>query len=148
MQSLPDAPNGTVLTAIAARMGGESGERVMITTSYRGIDVYLDGRRIDFSVTSEFEDFTILNRAGVASIRYSNGAYLECRQADSTHQWLSGLVVSLPEEFYDQSATAGLLGNFNGVPDDDLLPRGVNATLVSVNSGLQAIHEQFGVTCK
>ena len=42
--------------------------------------------------------------------------------------------------------TSGLMGNFNGDPDDDLLPRG--ATTPSPSNSTDRTIFQFGKTCK
>ena len=46
-----------------------------------------------------------------------------------------------------KGAVEGLLGNFNGDPSDDLVPRSVNTPL-SVDSTSEDLHYNFGLTCK
>ena len=45
------------------------------------------------------------------------------------------------------NSTEGLLGNFNGDPDDDLLPQG-GAVALSPTASTEDIYNLFGETCK
>ena len=46
-----------------------------------------------------------------------------------------------------ENKTIGLLGNFNGDPDDDLLPRDAEEPL-DPSASRREIHNLFGETCK
>ena len=46
-----------------------------------------------------------------------------------------------------RNKTKGLLGNYNGIADDDLIPKD-SAVPLNVNSSLRDIHYQFGETCE
>ena len=58
---------------------------------------------------------------------------------------ISVMIVSLPSSY--RNKTRGLMGNYNGDKSDDLIPRGENKSL-PLDSNLQDIHEQFGMTCE
>lgn len=139
METLPDAPQGTVATAVAARIGGMDGERVTVT-SRQSLSVYVNNLFIDLSSLSmqKFDAFTISREDEVISIQFLNGVYLECR-ANSTLGLLHAVVVSAPRTFANR--IRGLLGNFNGVKGDDL-------EMLSANSDLSTIHHGFGLTCE
>ena len=54
------------------------------------------------------------------------------------------MAISMPEEFRNQ--TKGLLGNYNGVKEDDfVLP---NGTVLSDTLSDKQLHEQFASACK
>lgn len=53
------------------------------------------------------------------------------------------LIVALPESF--QNSTSGLLGTFNGNPNDDFRTR--SGTVLNLSSERE-IYEQFGLQCK
>ena len=53
------------------------------------------------------------------------------------------VIVSLPVAF--RGKTSGLMGNFNGNTSDDLTPKG-GGEPIPLNSSLEVIHEQFGIT--
>ena len=148
METLPNIPQGTVFTAVAARVGGD-GDRVMVGTSWRGVEVYVNGQSLDMSATSEhkLEEFTVTQEEGVVTVRFVNGVYLECRKNASQGDFLSTLVLSAPKGLAGN--TQGLLGNFNGNDGDDLTPRG-NATVAPLpaDSDLRTIHDNFGLTCE
>ena len=47
-----------------------------------------------------------------------------------------------------RNVTKGLLGNFNGVQEDDLIPRGDTLSLNTDTATLRQIHYEFGETCR
>lgn len=147
MQPLPSAPQGTVLTAMAARLGGVAADRVMVGTSWRGIEVYVNEHQLDVLSVPEqtFDSFSVSVISDIASIRFVNGIHVECR-VNVARQVITAMIVSAPRSLSGQ--TRGLLGNFNGIRDDDLTPRGKDLPPIPADSDLQTIHEQFGVTCE
>ena len=79
------------------------------------------------------------------SASFASGAYVEARAAN---QIISLLLVSLPPVF--TNTTKGLMGSYNGNLSDDLLPKredGIGEP-ISINSSLEDVHRQFGITCK
>lgn len=138
---------GTVLSAIAV-INGRTGNRIMVATSWRGIDVYVDNRRVEMESFPEqlFDGFTVsYDKSGLVAIQFVNGIYVECR-ANKTRELMSLVTVNIPKTFMNN--TRGLLGNFNGVTSDDLTPVGRTAAPLPVNSSLQTIHNDFGLSCE
>ena len=70
------------------------------------------------------------------------GAFLKVQEENGI---ISVMIVSLPSSY--RNKTRGLMGNYNGDKSDDLIPRGENESL-PLDSNLQDIHEQFGMTCE
>ncbi len=55
------------------------------------------------------------------------------------------MLVSLPESL--KGMTSGLMGTFNGIVSDDLIPRFQDKSL-PLDSSIEDIHTTFGLTCK
>ena len=142
--STSDTPIATVFSAILARELYSNTVQFEIINNQ--IAVFVTGVLINFSSITEqaFVNVTV-NYLGndTYSATFSSGAYLEVREENEI---FSVLIVSLPQEFMEKN-TRGLMGSFNGNTSDDLLPR-LGQVPLSLNSGLQEIHEQFGITCK
>lgn len=147
MAPLQDIPQGTVCTAIAARVGAE-GTRVMIAAGANSAEVYVNDLPLnqrEFTQGSvAFDTFSISLKNNTASLQFVNGVYLECKVSQG---FITRVVIAVPTltTFVN---TKGLLGVFNGIPEDDLTPAGSNAVPVPFNSDLRTIHQQFGVTCE
>ncbi len=144
---LPGNRSATEFSAIAARLGGVSGQRITVITSRRVLDVYVGDERLDLSATKNqyFDEFTITRKDNVSiSINFLNGVYLECR-VDTTRGLMSPIIVGIPETFMNQ--TNGLLGKYNGIKEDDLTPKGSNTSL-PINSTILEIHQPFGFSCE
>ncbi len=133
----------TVVSAIAAKQ--KDSDIVQFEVSRLGIRARVNGQTLDFD-----EDVREQNLRNVALkdkgnntllARFSSGAFVE---AKVDNEIMSVLSVRLPKSF--QQVTVGLLGNFNGDPTDDLLPRGGSVPLAA-QSTLESIHRQFGITC-
>ena len=80
---------------------------------------------------------------GALSASFSSGTYIEVREENDI---ISVLLVGLPTDFQSVQTT-GLMGSFNGDVSDDLLPREATDPL-PLDSSLQEIHEEFGITCE
>ena len=92
----------------------------------------------------EFHDVTINSLdTGALSATFSSGTYIEVREENNI---ISVLLVGLSREFQNIQ-TFGLMGSFNGDTSDDLLPREATDPL-PLDSSLQEIHEEFGITCE
>ena len=72
---------------------------------------------------------------------YLSGISINITEANG----LLTIATLIPKTF--EGKTSGLLGNFNGDPDDDLIPRGATTSLAS-NSTDREIFFNFGKTCK
>lgn len=71
---------------------------------------------------------------------FSGGFNIEIRVDNGI---VSVMLVSLPSQY--RSLTAGLMGNYNGDDNDDLIPRSSTAS-ISADSSMEQIFE-FGSTC-
>ena len=144
MQPLPSSPQGTVFSALAARVGVE-GDRVMITGTVGSVQVFVEDHLLERVEDQVFTDLTVTfvdNQT--ASLQFVNGVYLECR-ADS-NGLLTTLIVGVPATF--KNLVRGLLGVFNGDPEDDLTPAGSLTTPLPPDADISTIHQEFGMTCK
>ena len=120
-------------------------DTVQFELSRRGIDVRVNGEILDFSDLDElpFNNVTVSDRGNsIYSALFNSGAYVEVRLENDI---ISTVLVSLPDSF--EGITRGLMGSYNGDIHDDLLPNG-SIQPISINSSLEEIHKQFGVTCK
>ena len=77
------------------------------------------------------------------SASFSSGVYIEAKEEVGM---ISVVSVSLPDSYQD-IGTQGLMGSFNQIVTDDLLPNSGDEPL-SLNSSTRKVHEQFGITCK
>ncbi len=140
---------GTVFSAVAARVG-VAGDRVMVLSAGNGeASVYVNDKLVELSTIPErsFDNFTVSlgSENGTVTLRFGNGVYLECR-VDRVGEYMTGVVVGIPRTFTNK--TRGLLGVFNGVQNDDLLPAASSASPLPMDSDLRTIHDMFGLTCK
>ena len=103
----------------------------------------VDGERIDFSAVSEqrFGNVTIVDVGNsTIAVRFTDGVSVAASKFESI---LTNILVTVPEHFN----TRGLLGQFNGDPTDDLLPKDVSVAL-QANATNEDIHYNFGITCE
>ena len=147
MAPLRDSPQGTVLTAIAARVG-IMGLRIMVDAVDNDTKVYVNDRQlVDLESVQEdiFEEFSVLLlENNTVTLRFTNGIRIEC-QGSMQRGFMMKVVIGVPRSFL--GSVRGLLGAFNGIPGDDLLPKS-SSVPIPINSDLRIIHQQFGITCK
>lgn len=144
----PTPSQGTVFSALAARVG-VAGDRIsVLSMNSGGVGVYVNDKPVDFSTISErmFDSFSVslASENGTVTLRFGNGIYLECR-VDKARGFMTGVVVAVPRSFVNR--TRGLLGVLNGIQEDDLLPAS-SAIPLTMTSDLESIHYEFGLTCK
>ena len=141
----------TVFTAIVAKEAESDTVQIQLTSEGDSLELLMNGEFVDFNDLPE-QEFINVTVAGFSndtlSARFSSGMYIEVREENGI---ISTLLVSLPLNY--QGETSGLMGNFNGDQEDDLIPRGdplSNSTLEAIpfNSTLPEIHSSFGVTCE
>ena len=136
--------DGTVFTALVAQT--QTSERVQMEV-VRGseIDVRVSRYLIDLSA-AKFQQFrgvgVTQNVNGSISVTFTGGYYLE---AVAQNGFLSLIKVSLPDGA--RGMARGLMGNYNGNPNDDLIPKGESVSLPT-NSSIQKIHYEFGLSCE
>lgn len=144
MQPLPSSPQGTVFSALAARVG-VTGDRVVITGTAGSVEVHMEDQLLEQVEEQVFTNFTVTfvdNQT--VSLQFSNGVYVECR-ADSSGL-LTTLIVGVPTAL--ENLMRGLLGVFNGDPEDDLTPAGDSETPLPADADIYTIHQEFGMTCE
>ena len=131
-------PVGTAFTAIAVRMRYSDVVEVQRST-FRGLTVFVNGERLQ-ETRLNFNNVTVLLGSNFVSILFEGGLGI---QAQNRNNFLLIQIAPLPEVFLNN--TKGLLGVWNGDPNDDLTrPDG---TVLSPNSTLREIHESFGEFC-
>ena len=134
---------GTVFSAIVAKQ--YDSDVVEFRASVFGVLVFINGLEIEIEVSlPEAYNSVIVSNKGndTYSATFSTGVYLEVMQRNG---FLSTIVVSLLPTYFD--LTQGLMGVYNDDPSDDLLPRN-SSTPLPLNSSLEKVHYEFGLTCK
>ena len=137
------AGTGTVITAVVAKYNDS--DTVQFELINGELMALVNGDVLDFTELSEqqFKDLTVSSDGnGTMTTTLTTGVTITVREGNNI---LSSLAVTLSDEYFQN--TRGLLGQYNGDEEDDLLPRD-NSTTVSTNSTLEEIHYQFGLTCK
>ena len=131
---------GTSFVSLAIKE--EDSPTVQLEIIDNELRVLLDGERIDFSAVPEqrFSNVTITDVGNSTySVRFGSGASLT---ASKVNNILTNILITLPEYYI----TRGLLGQYNGDPNDDLLPR--NSTIpLPANANIEDVHYNFGITC-
>ena len=138
-----DAP-GTVFTAVAAKQ--EDSDTIQFEIkSNATLTCLVNGEMIDFNELKrqEFRNVSVFDAGNnTFSASFKSGAYIKVQEMNG---FIAVLIVSLPKQY--KGLIHGLMGNYNGKISDDLIPKGSNESL-PLNSSLQTIHEQFGMTCE
>ena len=111
-----------------------------------GLSVLIDGNA--FNCTSLTNESVTLN-GSVAVARPGNNSFLMVFPSgiSVTVQVVSGalsIVFAAPRSFKNE--TKGLLGTWNGDPEDDFLTP--NGTMLPSNASSKEIHHKFGLSCK
>ena len=133
----------SVFSALVAKE--ENADTVQIEITEQGLVSFVNGRNVDFSVlpSQRYANVTLSdNGNNTISASFSSGATVT---VTGRNQIITDIVVTLPDTF--RHTTRGLLGQFNGDPSDDLLPRN-NSIPLPLNASLESIHYNFGLTCK
>ena len=139
-QTLSDS--GTVITAIVAKHNDS--DTVQFEMFNDELIALVNGDMIDFTELFEqqFRNLTISKKGNQTYlVTIASGAIITVKK---NNNMLSYVSVTL-SDFYLNN-TIGLLGQYNGKPEDDLLLR--NKTITSSNATIKEIHYQFGLTCK
>ena len=134
--------SGTVITAIVAKHNDS--DTVQFEMFDDELVALVNGDRIDFAELSEqqFRNLTVSRKGNQTySTTIASGATITVTE---NNNMLSDVSVTLSDSYLNN--TIGLLGQYNGKPEDDLLSR--NETITSFNATIEEIHYQFGLTCK
>uniref|UniRef100_A0A1X7V5I7 EGF-like domain-containing protein n=1 Tax=Amphimedon queenslandica TaxID=400682 RepID=A0A1X7V5I7_AMPQE len=135
---------GTVFTAIVAKQ--EESDIVQFEIQDGVLVALVNGKLSDFSElkTQEFRNVVIYNsdssNSTFSAYFINNRVYIKVQEMNG---FIAALTVTVPSQY--RGLTRGLMGNYNGNDTDDLIPRGLNQSL-PLNSSLQTIHEDFGMT--
>ena len=134
----------TVYSALVGKIAGS--DTVQIELRPTGLVTLVNGEEIAFETNGaevlEFQNVSIQDRGNDAiAAFFASGAYFEVKEENNI---ISVVLVGLPVAF--RGKTSGLMGNFNGDTSDDLTPKGGEP--IPLNSSLEVIHEQFGITCE
>ena len=135
----------TVYSALVGRM--TDSDTVQIELRPTGLVALVNGEEIAFENNGtellEFQNVLIQDHGNdTVSVFFARGAYFEVKEENDI---ISVVIVSLPVAF--RGKTSGLMGNFNGNTNDDLTPKG-GGEPIPLNSSLEVIHKQFGITCE
>lgn len=135
--------SATVLTAIVAKQGDT--DAVQFQLSMGSLDVLVNGERVMFDELHEHTFQNLILRdlgSSTLSVIFSSGMSITVQEANGI---LSVIQIVLPETY--RGSVEGLLGNYNGDPSDDLIPRSGGGSLpTDVTS--EELHNNFGITCK
>ena len=134
----------TVFTAIVAKTDTSDVVQMEVDAA-GGIEVRVNRELLDLSIVSN-QQFV-----GVEVTQQVNNTYQALFEGDyfvevrGENSILSLIKVALPTGAMGR--TQGLLGNFNGDPSDDFIPRGASEP-ISATSTTEEVHNQFGITCE
>ena len=108
------------------------------------IDALVNGELLDFEglPNQQFSNVTLRKTDNTISALFSSGVHIEVKVENGI---ISVLSATLP--LFYKSKTTALMGNYNGDPADDLVPR-YKEEPISPSSDVEEIHRNFGVTCK
>lgn len=135
----------TVFTAIVAEEAWSDTVQIQLTSAGDSLELLMNGDIVDFSDLQEQEFVNVtaadLGNGALAAI-FSSGVYVEVREENGI---ISTLLVSVQTDY--RGETSGLMGNFDGEQEDDLIARG-ELEGIPLTSSLEEIHNLFGVTCE
>lgn len=132
-------PVGTVFTALAMRARDSDVIEIQRST-FRGLRVLVNGELTD-QTEMGFNKVSVHSLGSSAiSVLFEGGLMIQAQNRDN---FLLIRIASLPISY--RNNTKGLLGVWNGDPDDDL--QKPDGTLLSPESTLQEIHKSFGELC-
>ena len=137
---------GTVFTAIVAKqLPSNTSVQFEVDMKDESLLVLVNGEEVIFGdvMGLEFEGISLLDKGNKTVLAlFSSGAFVEIT---ITNGIVGVMLVSLPESML--RTTAGLMGSFNHIKSDDLMPRnGVKA--LPLDDSIENIHNKFGMTCK
>ena len=132
----------TAFTAIAVKTRSSDIVEIQRST-FRGVNILVNGVRQIFSSPTEWT-FTGVSVSylgnDTVSVLFDDGQAIT---AQNTNNFLLVQIAGFPNSY--RNNTRGLLGNWNGDLEDDLVTPDGN--VLSPNSTLREIHELFGELC-
>lgn len=137
---------GTVFTALAVRViSTNTHVQLQVNKLSQTLRVFRNRKEVIFTYATkrEFDDVIFADQGNNSvKIWMSNGVTLEVAVSSEV---ISSIFVSLPKSM--MRTTSGLMGSFNGIKNDDLLPRN-GAKPLPLDDTIENIHHKFGITCK
>ncbi len=141
-----NASPGTVFTAIVAR---QILSNTTVQFEVNNIDssllVLVDGEETIFDNVAvlEYDNVVLLDKGNnTVQALFSSSANIEISVLNGI---INVMLVALPESM--KRTTSGLMGSYNDIISDDLVPKnGRNS--ISLDSSLEYIHNNFGITCE
>ena len=133
----------TVFSVLVARQSNSDTVQLELVSDQ--LVALINGVPVDFSFlpVREFGNVTLIDNVGNRiTVVFSNGVTIE---AMADNGFIASTFISLPSTL--RGLVQGLLGVFNGDQSDDLTPQG-GGQPIPLNSTLQTIHNEFGLTCK
>ena len=136
---------GTVFTAIVARqLPSQTFVQFEVDEDEEILHVLVNGQEVFFGdlMKLELAGVTLQNKGNNTILAlFSSGAYVEISMDSG---FIGMMLVGLPESML--RTTSGLMGSFNRIISDDLLPR-FGTKAIQLDDTLENIHK-FGMTCK
>ena len=133
---------GTSISAVAAQQ--VEGDPIQLEFNERfGVSVYINGTRVSFIEEQEqdFGSFSVFHQLnGTANVTFTNGVVLSATGSNE----ILDVILTIPSTF--KNHTKGLLGTWNGNPDDDFLTS--SGTTLSPDSTEEELFHSFGQTCE
>ena len=133
----------TVFSAIVAKNDNSDTVQLEVDENSTLIAI-VSGELIVFDIAEqEFDKVTVKHLGdNYIEVLFDSGVYIV---AKCENGFISFLQVILPDIY--TGLVQGLLGNYNGDTEDDLLPRFGDMPLPA-DSDTQTIHNSFGITCE
>ena len=132
----------TVFTAIAVQTNVSDVIQLEVNGSDVVVRIQKEVVNVVPMVVEEFAGGSIQKSNNTYIITLDGGYVIEVKGSSDI---LSTIKIVLPNSL--RGLVQGLLGNYNGNSSDDLLPRNSTEHL-SINTTLEDIHKEFGVSCK
>ena len=134
---------GTVFVAFVAKESNS--DTVQFELDQQGLVALVNGEIVDFGMllSQRFANVTVSDKGnGTLSADFTSGTSILVTAKNGI---ISDFLITIPNEYFNR--TRGLLGKFNQDSSDDLRPANSSVSL-PLNSSLEMIHYQFGLTCE
>ena len=135
--------SGTVFGAFVAKESDS--DTVQLKLTQQRLVALVNGETVDFEMllSQRFANVTVSDKGnGTLSAEFTSGTSIQVTEKNGI---ISDVLVTIPNEYFNR--TRGLLGQFNQDSSDDLRPANSSVPL-PLNSSLEMIHYQFGLTCE
>lgn len=135
--------SGTVFGAFVVKESDS--DTVQLELTQQRLVALVNGETVDFEMllSQRFANVTVSDKGnGTLSAEFTSGTSIQVTEKNGI---ISDVLVTIPNEYFNR--TRGLLGQFNQDSSDDLRPANSSVPL-PLNSSLEMIHYQFGLTCE